>query len=201
MPKAQIFTTINMETLPIYTWRIDNLDEMDGVSFMSIVDAPAVEKDFIKYSKQRVDYSLDQEQQVITGVAIRADYPIYRNENGFEFYTIFEKDAIREIVCKFMKEQRNAMVNIDHNRGNLPDGVYLFESYILNDKHTLNIPEFEDVEAGSWIVSYKVENPEIWQQIKEGKLRGFSIEITGTLEQKDDLQYWRELYNLLNKIN
>lgn len=190
-----------MENLPIYTWSIDELDAMDGVSFMSIVDNPAVEKDFISYAKQQVSYSIDQKEQVITGVAIRANYPIYRNEFGHEYFTVFEPQAIKSIVYKFMREQRNGMVDINHDRWNMPEGVYLFESYILTDKHKLDIPEFKDVEPGSWMVSYRVENPEIWEQIEQGKLRGFSIEMSGTLIEKDEMDYWRELYSLLKQIN
>jgi hypothetical protein len=33
-----------------------------------------------------------------------------------------------------------------------------------------------DVPLGTWMVSYKINDPRTWEQIKEGKLKGFSVE-------------------------
>ena len=35
---------------------------------------------------------------------------------------------------------------------------------------------FEDVPDGSWFGSFKVDNEEVWQMIKDGKVKGFSVE-------------------------
>jgi hypothetical protein len=35
---------------------------------------------------------------------------------------------------------------------------------------------FEDAPDGSWFCSMLVENDEVWQQVKAGKINGFSIE-------------------------
>lgn len=175
-----------IKDLPIYTWDIDPDAEDEGVSTMSIVDDPAVEKAFIKFSKNPVKkvkgfkYSLNEEKRVVTGVAIRANYPIYRNDNEFgEYFCVFEPQVIEKIVYKFMKDKNNASVNINHTDGT--NGIYLIESFLMRDTLRLNLPEFEDVENGSWMTSYKVDNPEIWKKIKAGNLNGYSIEISGSL--------------------
>lgn len=181
-----------MEKLPVYTWDIDINAEDEGVFTMSIVDDPAVEKAFVKFSKNQrqakkltIDkYSINEEKRVVTGVAIRANYPIYRNDSDLgEYYCVFEPQAIEKIVHKFMKDKNNSEVNINHSKD--VSGIYLFESFILRDELRLNLPEFKDVENGSWMTSYKIDNPEVWEKIKAGDLNGYSIEISGSLEKVD----------------
>jgi hypothetical protein len=69
-------------------------------------------------------------------------------------------------------------VNMMHDPEQILKDVILFESYFVNDELT-NIPtafENQNLKAGSWIVSYKVNNNEVWNDIKSGKIQGFSIE-------------------------
>ena len=35
---------------------------------------------------------------------------------------------------------------------------------------------YEDVKDGSWFGSFKVENDDVWELVKEGKVKGFSVE-------------------------
>lgn len=185
-----------IKNLPVFYLDIDDMCQEDGVTIMSIVDCPAVEKDFLKFSKVTQKYSLNEEKKIITGVAIRADYPIYRNDGKGEYYIKFNADSIEKMVCKFMRELRNNDVNINHS--DTAEGIYLIESFILNDKHHISYPEFRDVENGSWMVSYKVDNQEVWKEIKEKKLNGFSIEVNGNLKKQDKLS---EIYDLIKTIN
>lgn len=153
----------------------------------------------MKFTKQRqsVKYSINNDKQIITGVAIRADYPIYRNEGGEEFYTVFDANVIEKLVHKFMRELRNSLVNINHE--DEVNGIYLFESFIMKEKHKEIYPEFKDITPGSWIVSYKVDDKAVWEKIKAGELNGFSIEVYGQLLPYSRVSNKRniELYNSL----
>lgn len=190
--------------LPVYKWDINsNIDE-EGVAIMSLVDDPAVEKSFLKFSKQKqtAKYSLNNDKQIVTGVAIRADYPIYRNESGEEFYTIFDGNVIEKLVYKFMRESRNSIVNINHDEK--AKDIYLFESFIMKDKHKEIYPEFKDIATGSWIVSYKVDDQTVWEKIKSGELNGFSIELYGQLlpyKRQTKITEMLHLYNLLVQLD
>lgn len=192
---------MTIDGLPVYRWNINDDEEIEGVSVMSIVDDPAVERSFQKYSRQRkVKYSLNHEKRIITGVALRAGFPIYRNDEQGEYYTIFDAPTIERLVHKFMRELRNGKVSINHEyRSN---GAYLFESFILRQEHKKVFPEFEDIEVGSWIVSYKVEDDDVWDSIKRGELNGFSVEIFGQLVEykKHKTKELIELYNTVNAV-
>lgn len=186
--------------LPVYKWQIDDESILEGISCMSIVDDPAVEKVFAKYGKAKSNFSVDHDKQIVTGVAIRADFPIYRNEPDYgEFYSVFDKATIERLVHKFMKEQRLHNVNVNHA---IPtDKAYLFESFILRERNPAAYPELKDVEPGSWVVSYKIECPELWSQIKSGGLTGFSIEMYGGLVNfKHDTKELIDIHNALNAL-
>lgn len=187
--KNDVIDTYN--DLPIYKISVDSID--DGVFKMSIVDDPAVDVNFLKFNKQKPIYVFNEEKRIITGVALRANYPIYRSINGESFYLIFTPEEIEKMAYRFMKNQLLNNVNINHSTD--VNGIYLIESFILKAEH--NMEAFNDIEKGSWMVSYKVENDKVWNDIKGGKLKGFSVELTGDIGRTSK----RELMDLYNMIN
>lgn len=191
--------------IPVYDFIIDEEITDEGVNIMSIVDEPAVEKLFVKlnsHEKQTEKLAINDEKRIITGVALRADFPIYRNDNGKEYYFMLSKSEILKIVQKFMREGRLKSVNLQHQY-NTKD-IYLFESFVLSDKLKLDYEEFKDVENGSWMVSYKVDNDEVWNKIKQGEFNGFSVEMTGELTDKQNeslnKQFTKNEANMIKKL-
>ena len=170
--------TIN--NLPLYELMFDDNDSTLGCSKISLVESPAVEEFFLKFSKDEQEkehksfYFKDDYKRIITGIAMRADYPIYRNQDGQEFYVQFSKDTIDKMMQKFMKEQRLFDISLDHNQ-DVRD-CYLIESFIINKERGICPNEFSDVEDGSWIISVKIENQDVWDKICSGEVKGFSIE-------------------------
>ena len=170
--------TIN--NLPLYELMFDDNDSTLGCSKISLVESPAVEEFFLKFSKDEQEkehksfYFKDDYKRIVTGIAMRADYPIYRNQDGQEFYVQFSKDTIDKMMQKFMKEQRLFDISLDHNQ-DVRD-CYLIESFIINKERGICPNEFSDVEDGSWIISVKIENQDVWDKICSGEVKGFSIE-------------------------
>ena len=172
--------TIN--NLPLYELLFDDTDNNNtlGCSKISLVESPAVEEFFLKFSKDEQEkehksfYFKDDSKHIVTGIAMRADYPIYRNQDGQEFYVQFSKDTIDKMMQKFMKEQRLFDISLDHNQ-DVRD-CYLIESFIINKERGICPNEFSDVEDGSWIISVKIENQDVWNKICSGEVKGFSIE-------------------------
>lgn len=188
--------------IPIYSLTIDELSEEFGVSVMSLVEEPAMMKQFIALARQHVRLSVNNEQRIVTGVALRADFPVYRTSpEGKEYYFTVSRSEMQKIAQKFMREKRGDAVNIEHNQKDTVEGVYLIESFLLSEKHKLAYPEFTDIEDGSWMVSYKVENDSVWKSIKEGLLTGFSVELLGNLtESTAELSRTQEILNLITII-
>jgi hypothetical protein len=163
-------------------------DELTGINAISLVESPAVEKDFLCFSKEKetVKLNFDNAKRVISGVVCLADTPIYRyNEKYGEYYVVFSKETIQKMVEKFAKMDLFKSVNLQHDDTKFVDGIYMFESYIINKERGINPVEFSDIPDGSWIASYKVENDELWGEIINGnKLNGFSLQGLFELEEK-----------------
>lgn len=161
-----------MSKLPIYNILLDNAE---GIQIMSLVESPAVESDFITFSKEELKFSINEEENIVFGCALRANYPIYRVSPQIgEYYVVFSKEVIKQLYEKFLIEERVSEVNLEHTYKT--DGVHLIQSFIKDIDKGINPKGFEEVEDGSWFCAYKVTNKEVWDQVKEGKFKGFSVE-------------------------
>lgn len=119
--------------------------------------------------------TLDEEQRIVTGPLMIADLPIYRRDDNGEYYVVFSSEEIKKIVQRFFKKGYQKKVNVEHD--NPISGVYMYESYIINRKLGVNPPKgYEDVADGSWFGTFKIENDTIWDMVKEGTFKGFSVE-------------------------
>ena len=174
--------------LPIFNINIDPMDQETGCYTVSLVEFPAVEIDFLKFSKDEpIQMLFSDDKHIVTGVALRADYPIYRNNRQYgEHYVVFTKETIRQIIEKYSKFGFNNLVNIEHNENNYVNEITMLESYIVDKERGLCPIEFGTVEDGSWIVSYKVNDLNLWNKIKSGEVKGFSIEGAFRLEKTED---------------
>lgn len=128
--------------------------------------------------KMRQVFAIDnEEQRIISGALILADTNIYRRDDAGEYYVRFPKETIKDIVLKFYKKGYQKNVNIMHDSGMTVEGLTMFESWIKDSARGIGgMKGFEDVPDGSWFGSFKVENDEVWQMVKEGKVKGFSVE-------------------------
>ena len=158
-----------------------NIDEFDGtgIDAISLVDVPAVQRNFLCFSEEKpVKLSFDASKHIITGVVCLADTPIFRySEAEGEYYVVFTKDTIRRMVEKFAKNDLFKSVNLQHDDQKFVEGVYMVESFITDQARGINPVEFSDIPDGSWVVSYKVDNLALWDEIVNGdKLNGFSLQ-------------------------
>ena len=152
------------------------IDDDEGVEFISIVDDPAIESGFQKFKKEDFKFKIqNEEKRIVSGYFMIADLPILRIRNDTVYYCVFRKHTIEKIVNKFMKEGLTNQTNLMHD--SQADGVYIIESLIIDKKRGVLAPEnFEKVPDGSWWGSMRVENDLVWQQVKSGEFRGFSVE-------------------------
>lgn len=146
---------------------------------ISLVDAPAVESDFVALAKQKKPMNFrihDEERRMIYGVALRADFDIYRNDGYEEYYINFSKDAVRRLMTKFMKNYSQKNWTKDHM--DFAEGLTVVESWIVEDEKNDKAVALglDNYSAGSWIVGCKVDDDETWKSVKEGRWSGFSIE-------------------------
>ena len=145
-----------------------------------------------------------EEERIISGPLMLADTPIYRNDDNGEYYVVFTKETIKKIAQRFFKKGYQSNVNLMHEQGNLTEGMTMFESWIKDDKRGIKAMKgFEDVPDGSWFGSFKVDNDEVWQMVKDGKVRGFSVEGQFNYRKTGDKrieQLWENVLGVLAQI-
>lgn len=155
---------------------------------VSLVEDEAVESGFVALSKQRpMDFKIeDEEKRMLYGVALRADFPIYRRYGDEEFYLVFDSKAIERLVVKFMSNFYQKNFTVDHMED--AEGIVITESWIVMDTENDKSKALglENVSKGSWIIGAKINNDEIWQSIKDGRWHGFSIESWIDMEEVQD---------------
>lgn len=164
--------------LQFYKAEIDPNPESDlEVNFIGLVDKPAIERNFQAF-KNHLKFTINEEKKIISGPAMIADMPLYRKDDNLgEYYVVFDKAAIRCIVEKFSAKGYMKNFNLFHNDKAQVSDVTIFNSFISDSEIGISpLKGFEDVADGSWFISAKVNNDSVWQQVKGGTIKGFSVE-------------------------
>ena len=158
-----------------YTLHDDYQEEFQ----IALVDEPAIESDWQKFEKYQQFKIQDEEKRIVSGYAMIADKKIPRwdEQKNKGFLVVFDKQSIWDIALKFFKNNLNNQTNEMHQTNQFAQGVWVFESMILDQSRGIKAPEgFKQEPDGSWFISMKVDNPEVWEKVKSGQYKGFSIE-------------------------
>jgi hypothetical protein len=156
---------------------LDEDSKVSGIDAISIVEAPAIESNFIALSNHQVKFAtVDTEKRILMGPALIPNRPIYRNQDGEEFYVYFSKSTIEKAMQLYLKKGNQGNATLEHD-GKI-QGLTLVESWIKVDaEKDKSVAYGMNDPVGTWFVSMKVDNDEIWNEyVKSGKVKGFSIE-------------------------
>lgn len=171
----------------------------DGIDAVSVVDLPAIESNFIALA---TDYEVklaevDTEKRILMGAALIPNKQIFRRIGSDEFYVYFSKDTVRKASELFLKNGNQSNATLQHN--SKIDGMTVVESWIIDDlefdkskKYGFSLP------IGTWMISMKVDNEDVWQRVKSGEIKGFSIE--GYFADKLEMQKEQELIDAIIEL-
>lgn len=184
--------------IPVYDAIIS--DDETGMFRISLVDDPAVMSNFQAFDahKKPMMYAIqDEEKRLVRGCIMRADFPIYRRDEKMgEYYVIYKAEEIRKMAEKYLLEGRQNDVNLMHEEGADVDGVQMVQYFIKGDG--IQVDGFDDCADGSLFGEFHVVNDEVWEEIKAGTYKGFSLEGIFDLvpeQNKDEIQ---EIVDLLD---
>ena len=153
----------------------------EGIDAIALVEFPAIEIDFQYFATEKMNVTFakaDMEKHILTGPAMVPDKLIYRYDplTNEEYDVWFSKETVKQISEKYLLEGKQSSTNIEHE---VPiNDVTIVESWIVEDpsKDKAAVLGY-DVPVGTWMVSMKVNNDEVWNNlVKEGEVKGFSIE-------------------------
>ena len=156
---------------------IDENDEMSGIDAVSVVSSPAIEENFIALHKHEVELKeIDTEKRILMGAALVPNKQIYRrNDNNEEYHIYFSKDTVRKASELFLMRANQNNATYEHDKK--LSGMSVVESWIIEDEKKDKSAKYGfSLPVGTWMISMKVNNDEVWKDVKEGKVKGFSIE-------------------------
>ena len=158
---------------------IDDKDQDNALDMISFVSAPAIEKDFMhfKEQKEKFEFKSNEEKRIVTGAAMIPNQEIIRMDaEDKPYFVYFTEETIEKAQEVFAKYGKTKSTNFEHKTG-MRD-VTVVESWIVTDPSNdkSNALGFSDIPKGSWMVSYKVDNDDLWAKVKTGEVKGFSIE-------------------------
>lgn len=166
-----------MAKMEIIELLIDENKIESGINAVSVVESPAIEENFVALKKHEVELKeVDGEKRILMGAALVPNKQIYRKNGDKEFYIYFSEETVRKASELFLMRANQNNATLEHEKKML-DGMSVVESWIIEDekqdksaKYGFNLPK------GTWMISMKVNNDEIWNKVKAGEVKGFSIE-------------------------
>lgn len=179
---------------------IDEADEQSGIEAISVVESPAIEENFVALNKHEILLKeVNSEKRILMGAALVPNKQIYRrnDKTDEEYYIYFSEDTVRKASELFFKKSNHHNATLEHNEK--VDGTYITESWIVeNSKQDKSAIYGMDMPVGTWMVSMKIDNDEIYKKAKDGDIKGFSIE--GYFADKYDLNTDLEEIETINKL-
>lgn len=164
--------------------------------------------EMLKRAKEQ-QFKYDGEKRMIYSPAMKPGILIPRIDEVTreKYFVTFKPETIEKMAQRYMIDKRSGggHTNYEHSEKKFDD-VYLVESWIVDgeqDKaYALGYTK-EQVPPKTWMVGFRVDSPEVWKMVKEGKIKGISIE--GNFEYKfsstnTDEYLLNEIINIINQM-
>ena len=157
---------------------IDEEDLYSGIDAVSIVERPAIERNFVALNEQK-EYKfqkIDDDKRLLMGPLLIPNKTIYRKDGEEEYYIYFNRNTVRKAGELYLMRGNQNNATFEHMVE--VEGLSLVESWFIEDKENDKSNSYGmDLPLGTWMGTMKVNNEEIWQDfVKTGKVMGFSIE-------------------------
>ena len=167
------------------------VDDFDSeVYACSLVDAPAIESGYVSFAAQmpKVVMLESDEKRMVAGPVLIPDKEIYRYDEytGEEFYIVFTAKAIERLAGKYLREWKTTNWTVDHER--YANGVYTMESWIKTDMDkdkSVALGLDPNLPQGTWFMTARIDSDEIWNEVKNGRWTGFSVEAWISLKEEN----------------
>lgn len=152
--------------------------ETEGVYALSVVEDPAMQDLWIALSehpKQIELATIDEEKRLLLGAALIPNKKIYRKVDEEEFFITFNEETIEKLAHAFISNGNQNNSSLEHQVA--LDGMSVVENWIVENPQRDKSTNFgKQYPKGTWVTMMKVDNDEIWDKVKQGEIKGFSID-------------------------
>lgn len=151
-----------------------------AIDAISLVSSPAIEENMVFFGKEKNNLTFaktDEEKQLLVSPALIPNKQIFRYNPATDedYYVYFSKATVKQASELYLKHNNHHKATYEHQ--DRVAGILTVESWIKeDDKHDKSRLYGFDLPVGTWFVSMRVSNPEIWALIKDGSISGISIE-------------------------
>ncbi len=150
-----------------------------AIDAISLVSSPAIEQDFVFFGKEKNNLTfakVDEEKRMLVSPALIPNKQIFRYDpnTDSEYYVYFSPDTVRKASELYLKHNNHHKATHEHK--DRVSGVLTVESWIKEGDSDKSKMYGYDLPNGTWFVKMKIENDDLWKKIKDGELKGLSIE-------------------------
>ena len=185
---------------------IDPSEEELAIDCISLVSAPAIDENMVYMSKAKNNLTLakiDEDKRELISPALIPDKNIYRvDDNGDDYYVYFSKDTVKNCAYSFLKNNNHHKATYEHK--DRVSGVLTVESWIIEDPKIDKARLYGfNLKKGTWMVKMKIENDDLWSKVKDGSIKGLSIEgyFTSKFQQMQEQEKEPTSQEILKALN
>lgn len=186
-----------IKQLPIYKITIADDYSLE----IALVDDPAIEVDFLKFNAEELKMEFNEDKMILKGAVMIPNQLLYRNDKLGERFVTYDTLEVEKAAMLFLK---NGM-KFNRQHSEVDAKLDIIESYLATESNLLNVP------TGSWIISAKVKDDALWQEIKNGTFNGFSMqslfsnELIGVQElqfnnNKEEMDFKEKLQTVIDAV-
>jgi uncharacterized protein YfcZ (UPF0381/DUF406 family) len=187
--------------LPIIELTLEELEQ--GVDATALVENPAIQRNWMAF-KEHKDFKFkthNEDKRILAGALMVADFPMYRNMNGKEFFVKFSSETIEQLADRMVLNNKLTAFNFEHDSKKELADMHIQQFFIINTELGVNTPlGFEELPNGSLFAFVKVNNEQVWNDyVKTGIVKGFSIEGNfATKEEFSEQTFLKEFQTIIN---
>jgi hypothetical protein len=187
--------------LPIIELTLEDLEQ--GVDATALVENPAIQRNWMAF-KEHKSYEFkthNEDKRILAGALMVADFPMYRNMNGKEFFVKFSSETIEQLADRMVLNNKLTAFNFEHDAKKELADMHIQQFFIINTELGVNTPiGFEELPNGSLFAFVKVNNEQVWNDyVKTGIVKGFSIEGNfATKEEFSEQTFLNEFQTIIN---
>ena len=187
--------------LPIIELTLEELEQ--GIDATALVENPAIQRNWMTF-KEHKSYEFkthNEDKRILAGALMVADFPMYRNMNGKEFFVKFSSKTIEQLADRMVLNNKLTAFNFEHDSKKELADMHIQQFFIINTELGVNTPiGFEELPNGSLFAFVKVNNEQVWNDyVKTGIVKGFSIEGNfATKEEFSEQTFLKEFQTIIN---
>jgi hypothetical protein len=167
-----------MDKLPLYKIKVnEDLTSNEGIDFVSLVDYPAIESNWIAFNKQPQKTYFDTDKQMLYGAILIPDKPIYRfSQDMGEYNVTFPVESVIALVRKLQAQKKTINLNYQHQKDSQITDAVIQEIWLTGVKDKSQDFGFNHP-VNTAMVGVYIGDKKFWnEEVKSGNVKGFSIE-------------------------